>query len=391
MKATIDTNQLKDAIQKINTIQLTGLQLPTLTYTHAKFADGKVTFTATDLEKAVRVEIKAKSDEDCVLCLPRKLLSNFLYTRKDMQNKKDKVEFAQGISKTQVNIKRSNLGDATINVLPEKEFPPVPFANNLTWHTLDSKWFCRMLKIILPACATEVSRPVLTGIVFKDGAIAAADGFRIHILENKGLLFGLGDKAAIVNSTIIALIIKLFSKEELLDVAFEYSSSNPDKVTRRIYLKSGNVTLMAECTQGTFPNYEQLVPKTFNCKVSFSVPLLLQRLKMIDAKSLGSGVTRYIIHRTKPHNQDELLVQAHIENDEGIYSLTMPVKILADEGKVAVQHQYMLEALNPFSMCEIEITTQTSPMKITGDIEGLTMVIAPILVQWQKVRRKNVK
>jgi DNA polymerase III sliding clamp (beta) subunit (PCNA family) len=382
MKATIDTNQLKDAIQKINGIRLTRLQLPVLTYAHAKFADGKLVLTASDLEKAIRVEVKSKSDEDCSMCLPRKTLSHFLYTRKDFQNKNDKVEFAQGSFKQQVSIKRSNFGDATISVLPEKEFPPIPFADKLTWYTLDSKWFCRMLKIILPACATEYSRPILTGIVFKDGEIAAADGFRLHTLKDKKLFFGLGNKQTIINREVIMLIIKLFSKEELIDIAFEYTGNNPDKEVRRIYIKSGNTTLVAECTLGNYPHYEQLIPKSFVCKAIFSAPLLLQRLNMIDVQSTTSGITRYIIHRTEPNNQDELLIQAHIDNDEGIYSLTMPIKILADVGKIAVQHKYMIEALNPFSICTVETTNPSSPVKITGDIKGLTMVIMPMFVQW---------
>jgi hypothetical protein len=68
--------------------------------------------------------------------------------------------------------------------------------------------------------------------------------------------------------------------------------------------------------------------------------------------------------------------------DEPEFDMTMPCKIEA-YGKVAVQHNYLLEAIKPFSMCAIELTNPTSPMKITGDIEGLAVVVMPYFVQWE--------
>jgi len=389
MKSTIATKELKEAIQKVNCIRLARLQLPVLGYAHADFSNGKLTLTATDLQHAIKVEIDSTNSKQYNLLLPRKSLANFLYTGKNSQDKNDKVEISQGSLPSRIGIKRGKIGDANFYTIPEKEFPPITFTDKLEWNAIDGKWFCRMLKIVSMACATEDSRPILTGIAMKDGELASADGFRLALLRDVRLNFGLGDKQAIVHRDAINIIIRLFSKEDMLNIAFELvdgfqppdSNIPPKKFAKRIYLKSGNTLFMAETMQGTFPNYEQLIPKSYLCKASFSVPLMIQCLNMMDIKSISSGITRYYF-RNLPTNESVCQVQARSE-EECEYSFEVPIKILdGNKAKIAIQHKYIVDALKPFSVCEWETSSLSSPIKLTGDIEGLTIVVMPMSVQW---------
>ncbi len=133
--------------------------------------------------------------------------------------------------------------------------------------------------------------------------------------------------------------------------------------------------------QGTFPQYGQLVPTSFEARVSFSVPPMVQRLNMMDDAVVSSGIVRLSFHKTEL-NEDIMDVSAG-NSDEISYSLHMPVKIEAGgEAQIAFNKKYVVDAIKPFSLCHLELTSPSSPGKFTGDIEELTVVCMPMFVQW---------
>ena len=89
-------------------------------------------------------------------------------------------------------------------------------------------------------------------------------------LNDKRLTFGLGDLQAIIPLDTILTIVKLFRKEETIQIAF---STKQEKVfdaiktiPKQVYFKSDNTLLLSELIQGTYPKYEQLIPTDFTCK-----------------------------------------------------------------------------------------------------------------------------
>jgi DNA polymerase III sliding clamp (beta) subunit (PCNA family) len=86
---------------------------------------------------------------------------------------------------------------------------------------------------------------------------------------------------------------------------------------------------------------------------------------------------------TQKDNVDLCLLQSHLSGDLDTpeYDMSLPCKVEA-EGKIAIDYKYLLEAIKPFSMCSIELSNPSSLMKITGDIEGLTVIVMPIYVEW---------
>lgn len=374
--ATMDTKELREALQKVNYLKLTK-QLPILSYIHTEFANGKATLTSTDLERAVRIEIDSTNTETFSVMLPKKTTEKFLH------GANGKVKLEVGNIHGNVTLSREGLGDFKIYVPKVEDFPPIPQANNLIWQKLDGKWFCRMLGILATACATEVSRPVLNGVCCSEGKMASADGFRLVYLNDKRLTFGLEDKKAIIPLETILLLKRIFAKSDTIQVAFDKELNGVKReFLTQVYFKSNDALIISQLTQGTYPNYEQLVPQTFTCKVSFSSPLLMQRLQMIDEKALTSGIVRYDFRRKEETGEHELLLIAKNEEDY-YYLLSMPVKIESeDAGKIAFQYKYVVDAIKPFSMCNLELTSPSSPGKFTGDIEGLSITVMPMLVQW---------
>lgn len=372
--ATMDTRELYDALQKVNLIKLNN-RLPILSNVLAEFSNNRATFTTTDMERTIRTTVDSTADEDFSLLLPRKTTAKFLQgANGNLSVSRDKSD--------KVIVSRRSIGDLSFTANKVDDFPKIPpIPDNLEWHNLDGKWFCSMLRLIAIACAPEMSRPVLNGVACNDTEIAAADGFRLHYLKDDRLTFGLKNKQAIIPLDTVNLIIKLFRKEETIEIAFEKTLDNQE--IKYVHFKSQKVALTSQLIQGSYPNYHILIPNTFKCKASFSAPLMAQRLNMIDPTALNGNIVRFIFETTE-HGEQICSLQGGNSN-ETTYRLACPVKYEkqeVEEAKIAFSHKYFLDAIKSFSLCSLEITHTASPGKFTGDIEGLTIIVMPMLVTW---------
>nr|MDD4876429.1 DNA polymerase III subunit beta [Dehalococcoidales bacterium] len=345
--------------------------LPVLAYAQLSVNHGEAKLTTTDLEKAVEVSLNTNGQDDFTVLLPRKRTQVFLTGK----NGKTSIDLDD---KGLVTLERSDMGSLQFKPYSVKDFPPIPApTDNMTWATIDAKWFCQMLDILIPACAQELSRPVLTGVVFSDGTMVSADGFRMVGVEHEKANFGLGDKQVIIPFQTLILIKRLFGKEDTISFGFHH----PDMV----YFKSDKILLTSQIIQGNFPNWKQLIPDKYTCRVSFSSPLMMQRLGMVDAAALTAGIIRLQFQRTEPNNEPECLLTGGTKDEDftEYYSMRLPVKIeTREEAKIAFNYKYLCDALKPFSVCNLDLTSPSSPGKFTGDIEGLTIVVMPMFVQW---------
>jgi DNA polymerase-3 subunit beta len=374
MKVTLETKELREAV---NTCAVSvGKRNVTLPITRDILFEVKgqrMTLKATDLQDGIITSIPCKSLEDLSVCIYSPTIKQYV-----------------SVGDSKVNIE---LNDKTcslerdgnrLSVLAVKasDFPPIPYDPNITWKTLDAKLLCKMLTVLLNGCATDDSRPVLTTVAFHDGRMVSADGFRLYSVKDEWLDFGLGDKEALVCKSTATKAVKLFAKKEKLEIGFSYSLLKPE----RVYFKSGETVLIGQLVQGTYPRYEQLIPSTFQSRASFSVPLMLERLKLINPSIIPTGIIRLMFTQTTANEQVCLMTAGNsdiLEDGDASYELTVPIKNHTEVyGKIAINLNYIAPAVKYFSMCNMELTSTSSPIKFTGDLEWLTVVVMPMFVQW---------
>lgn len=369
---TMKTETLREAMKKCIMVP-TNRRLPITSYAKLDVSGGKAILTTTDMEKTVQVSFKCVLP-DMACLLPKTTVNKFIQGGDG--------ELSITCKGTNVILERSGLGKVVLHSMKVEEFPPVPQPEKVMWSKLDAKWFLKILKIVSGACADELSRPVLTGVCCEDGSIAAADGFRLNSAKSEKFDFGLGSSLVNDNGQMVTklnrIIIpqlttlaacRLFAQDEVIEFGFD---------SQRCYFKDNDVLLTSQIIQGTYPVWEQLVPDKYQSKVSFSVPLMIQRLHLMDI--LVSGIVR--LKFDKVGNSDECQMSAGNE-DEFEYSMQLPVKMEQGESsKIAFNQRYIEEAIKPFSVCNLELNTPSSPGKFTGDIEGLTIVVMPMFVQW---------
>jgi len=233
------------------------------------------------------------------------------------------------------------------------------------------KSFSQRCGYALQCVAEEESRPVLTGVCLDFGdntfSMASADGFRLIVVKED---FDSPEPYRFIIPAEPLRLLKYMTGE----ISLSYDSGKA-----QFSLSSGDMTILSQTIQGTYPQYLQLIPEhdplwTIQC----SAPIMHQRLRQM-LHNEGSGILR--MNRPLPKEDEGWLILStrceEIEDTEA----KVPAKQEGD-GKIAVQCKYLLTAMSIFSEVRIEVTSPSSPIKITGDLDGVTVVIMPMFVQW---------
>ena len=147
---------------------------------------------------------------------------------------------------------------------PERrtDFPAVAPGSATAWITLDGKVLRDMLGQTMFAISHDESRYALNGVLFaragQEIRLVATDGHRLALAVRP-----LGEIGATVSGIVprkaVQEIARIVGSGEEVQVAI---SDN------QFMLQMPNVLLMARLIEGTFPNYEQVVPKAHPHKIA---------------------------------------------------------------------------------------------------------------------------
>ena len=151
---------------------------------------------------------------------------------------------------------------------------------------------------------------------------------------------------------------------------------------RSARFKLDNSEVVTSLVQGTFPDYDKLIPDEFSTKAEVGLTEMIQatRAASIFARD-GSGIIRLLI---SPQNNGHLKIISRAE-EVGSNENNIQADVHGDESKVAFNSRFLLDVLGVFDSKDIIIETNTpsSPGVFKSlDNPGYTHVIMPMFVQW---------
>ena len=272
--------------------------------------------------------------------------------------------------------------EASIGGQDSEDFPPIPPVEDSATLTLEAGVLRRAISQVAFAAATDDSRPVLTGVHFaiRDDTLrlAAADGFRLAV-HSLALEPGIAEREAIVPARALGELARLLAEvEETVTITF-----NP--ANTQVLFDLGHATLIAQLIQGTFPNYDQLIPAEHATSSEVAVGEFMRetRIASIFARD-GSGIVRLVATPGEGGSPGRLLVTARAEevgNNEG----EIDALVEGDEAKIAFNSRYLIEVLQVLDADRVAIETSSpsSPgvLRPVGD-EAYVHVVMPMFVQW---------
>jgi DNA polymerase-3 subunit beta len=337
----------------------------------------RLKLAATNLEMAITCWIGAKIEEEGAITVPARLLTEFISSLPN-----DKIDISLSPRTKTLELKCARF-EARISGVDAKDFPPIPKVEEGITTKAEVAALQQGINQVAFAAATEESRPVLTGIdaQFKDDSLtlAAADGFRLAVFHLPLTTPVEQPIEVIIPARTLSELNRLIAdQEEPVEITV-----NPNKSQALFRLK--DIELVSQLVQGTFPNYTQLIPQSFNTRMVVSVDEFLRATKTasIFARD-GSGIVRLVVTPGSAKTPGKLTVSARSEeigDDVGEIDATVE----GEEAKVAFNGKYLTEVLSVLHETQValEITNPSSPGVIRPvGVDNYLHVVMPMFVQW---------
>ncbi len=337
----------------------------------------RLKLAATNLEMAISCWIGAKVEEEGAITVPARLLIEFINSLPN-----DKVDISLPSQTKTLELKCARF-EARISGIDAKDFPPIPKVEQGITTKVEVEALHRGITQVVFAAATEESRPVLTGIDAEfDGdvlTLAAADGFRLAVYK-LSLATPVSQKTKVIipARTLAELNRLMTDQEEAVEIMV-----NPNKSQALFRLK--NIELVSQLVQGTFPNYAQLIPQSYNTRVVVDVAAFLRAAKTasIFARD-GSGIVRLVIVPGGELTPGKMTISARSEeigDDVG----EIDAIVEGEEAKIAFNGKYLIDVLSVLREPQValETTNPSSPGVIRPvGVDNYIHVVMPMFVQW---------
>ena len=339
--------------------------------------------SATNLEIAMTTWIGAMVEEEGSVTVPARLLTEFVSSLGS-----DRIDLEMEPDSRVLQIK-SGRSQANINGTDASEFPPIPTVDDAVVAQAQPAALRTAITRVAFAAATEESRPVLTGVEvkLKEGAftMAAADGFRLAVHHGE-LSQPVPEEISVIipARTMTELQRLLNDNSEPVDIML-----TPQKGQVMFRLQGGDtVELVSQLLQGTFPNYDQLIPQSYTTRAILDLQQTLRaaRTASIFARD-GSNIVRMHV---MPNEEGEgtggkMVISARSEEVGDNEDVVDIAELEGEEGKIAFNSRYLLDVLSVLERgrVAIETTTSSSPgvFKPT-DSDDYVHVVMPMFVQW---------
>ena len=337
----------------------------------------RLKLVATNLEMAISCWIGAKVEEEGAITVPARLLIEFINSLPN-----DRVDINLSPRTKTLELKCARF-EARISGVDAKDFPPIPKVEEGINTEVEVEALRQGMTQVVFAAATEESRPVLTGVDTDfDGnllTLAAADGFRLAVYKLPIATPVSQKTEVIIPARTLAELNRLIAdQEEAIKITV-----NPNKSQILFCLK--NIELVSQLVQGTFPQYAQLIPQSYNTRVVVNVDEFLRATKTaaIFARD-GSGIVRLVIAPGVELTPGKVTISARSEeigDDVG----EIDAIVEGEEAKIAFNGKYLTDVLSVLSETQValETTNPSSPGVIRPvGVDNYLHVIMPMFVQW---------
>lgn len=330
------------AIQSRNVLQVLGNVL---------FAtdEGRIRLSATDLELGITCWIGAKIEEEGSITVPFKTLAELVGTLPD-----PKVSLSLNNENLLLNI-RSGSSTNDIKCIDAQEFPPLPVPDFNDAVFLNVVDFREMVSQVAFAASSDEARPVLMGVLLKvekdDVTMAAADGFRLSV------------RTAKLSSPIANPISVIIPSKALQNLA-RIASNTEDPIQMvlpkgrgQVVFRVKDVELTSQLIDGTFPDYQQIIPRSFKSRTLLPTAALLKACKTAEIFAReGTNVVRLDIRSKGELTPAEVEVSAQ---SEGTGKNETIVEATVDGGPqlIAFNVKYLREVLEVIKTPNVAVET----------------------------------
>jgi DNA polymerase-3 subunit beta len=300
--------------------------------------NGNIRLTSTNLEVAVSCLIRGKIDQEGDITVPSKLFYDYISLLKE-----EKIDL-----EINDHILQIEAGDykTKINGLSSSDFPLIPSVSVEKTFTLPVTGFHEALSQVIFAVANNESRPELSGVLLKftpEGLIlVATDSYRLAERKIKVSTDRQDETSVIIPSRTMVEVNRILSVfNDTPDAPADLQISLSENQTVFTF---GPVELISRTIEGNFPDYQQIIPKTFQSEAK------IDREDLINAVKTASLFSRSgLFDVTLSFNPAGIIKAAAADSTRGENTANTKATVSGMENTITLNFRYLLDGLQSIS------------------------------------------
>ncbi len=365
MEIEVTQEKFAKALNNVSRIAVGKVTLPVLNNVLVRVDKGKVSLVTTNLDMAVTDYLPVSNSKDGIITIPAKLLAEFISTlprgeKITLSSKDDKVTISAGKY------------TSTINGSSADDFPELPEIDEKksVVFTIGVDEFKNGINQVIIASSNDLTRPALTGVYFNTYdnilAIAATDGYR---LAEKQLVKNVKSEVKVIVPTVSLQEVLRAIDEDMDEVELTFSE---DLVRFRL----GEIEIISKIIDGSFPDYQKLIPKDNNIVLNINREELTRDTKLAALFARRSASGSIVLESKKPNIFSIRSVASELGENDSIITTEV-----TEEGKINLNSRFLLDALNVLDEKDIvvQFANRISPIILTNKkYKDYTHIIMPL-------------
>ncbi len=357
MNLTISKEQIINGLQAVQGVVSTRTTLPILSNVLLRAENGRLEFTATDLDVTIASAVDASVKKPGASTVPVKRLFGIV---RELNN----AEIDLAVDDKNICSIQSGASFYKINGLSAEEFPPLPQFKEEKKVVLPQETLKGMMKKTSFAVSTDESRYVLNGILItlKDHkmTMVATDGRRLALVDEEVDVGEESHGEFIVPAKAVNELNRLLQDKGEVEMRY---TENQASFTLKDE-KGSSLLVVTKLIEGNYPNYRQVIPAETKERVA------LVREEFLHALRRAEIMTSEKSNSVKLNFDKNRLEITANSPEVGEAKESLAVNYKGREMAIAFNPKYMIDPLNALSNDEVflELIDELSPgvLKING-------------------------
>lgn len=340
---------------------------------------GRLSLTGFDLNLGIQTSLPASVEASGAITLPARLLGEIV--SRLASDSPITLAAAEGAEQVELT---SLSGSYQMRGMPAEDFPDLPLVQSGQPIRLEAEALVKGLRATLFASSGDEAKQLLTGVHLRldaDGLeCAATDGHRLAVLR---LAHGQPASEADPAGEPFAVTVPARSLRELERLLSGRHSEEPLALFcdrgQVVFLWADEV-LTSRSLDGTYPNYRQLIPESFNRTIQLDRRNLIAALERV---AVLADQHNNVVKLSTEAGSGQLLIQADVQ-DVGSGSEALAAQIEGEPIQIAFNVRYLLDGLKAMAADQVVLhcNAPTTPAVLRPAEDGaFTYLVMPVQIR----------
>jgi len=352
MKVTVKKDELRSRLSLIQNIVEKNFATPLLSHFFLNAKKDGATITATDLNVSIREPIEAAVDEAGNVCIPaRKLLEIAKEAEDDIT--------MQSADSGWLSVFSGN-SKFKLACLPSENFPTWKNIEAESSLTFNNEELAEMIEKTIFSSAESDARYALNGLLFhmkparKLITVVATDGHRMALINKKLDLPEGDEKKVIVPRKAASELRKLLAGEGTVSCTIG---------NQHMLFSVDGVEFMARLVEGTYPNYESVIPKRNDKVLHVEIGSFVKAIR--KASIMSKEGTNTVLLKVEP----KTMTVSSSNPGLGEARDVVDIEYGGEPTKIGFNARYLTDAVSAFGSDKVTLSflDAISPVIVTNN------------------------